>query len=215
MQNLSVRNAIVPRVFCIGRNYAEHAHELQHEIPKVPVIFIKPSTCLVPVGNKIHVPKHGFDLQHEAEVVIKIGRDGKAETADETLTFISGLTLGLDLTLRDLQKNLKAKGLPWEIAKSFDQSAPIGEFVNYSNSLDLREIEFTCRVNGLIRQQGKTRDMIFSFEELIIEINKIWTLHTGDLIYTGTPSGVGPLKTGDVITLESAQLGAFTWEIID
>jgi len=204
----------VPRVFCIGRNYAEHAYELDNEVPEAPVIFIKPATCLVPVGRAIHFPSHGCDLQHEAEVVIRIGRKGRVHTSAEALTFISGLTLGLDLTLRDVQKQMKEKGLPWEIAKSFEQSAPIGEFVGYEDAMDLKEIEFTCRVNDRVRQHGRTRDMLFGCEELIIEISKIWALQEGDMIFTGTPPGVGSLQIGDRVTIESRQLGVYYWEVV-
>ena len=131
------------------------------------------------------------------------------------LSFISSITLGLDLTLRDVQKDLKQKGLPWEIAKAFDQSAPIGNFIPYDGSLDLNNISFGCKVNGTQRQRGNTGDMIFGMGELLVELSRIWVLYPGDLIYTGTPSGVGPLKIGDSIEIESDPIGSFSWSIIE
>jgi 2-keto-4-pentenoate hydratase/2-oxohepta-3-ene-1,7-dioic acid hydratase in catechol pathway len=203
------------RVFCIGRNYAEHVQELSNAIPEKPVIFIKPATCLIGPGEKIHFPKHGKALHHEVEIVVKIGREGRVARDEEALSYVSGVTVGLDLTLRDVQNDLKKKGLPWEIAKAFDQSAPIGDFVPYDKSVDLNNISFGCKVNGIERQKGNSRDMIFSIPRLLVELSKIWVLHEGDLIFTGTPSGVGPLKIGDSIEIESNLTGAFSWSIVE
>ncbi len=204
-----------PRIFCIGRNYAEHVRELSNTAPEKPVIFIKPATCLVKPGEKIHFPKHGEELHHEVEIVVKISGEGRVETEEDALSFISGVTVGLDLTLRDVQADLKKKGLPWEIAKSFDQSAPIGDFVPFDQSTDLSNISFGCKVNGTERQRGNSRDMIFSIPQLMVEISKIWLLRPGDLIFTGTPSGVGPLKIGDIIEIESNLNEAVSWEIVE
>jgi 2-keto-4-pentenoate hydratase/2-oxohepta-3-ene-1,7-dioic acid hydratase in catechol pathway len=179
------------RIFCIGRNYVAHAKELQSEIPTTPVIFMKPTTCLVAPGENVRYPKHGNELHHEAELVIQIGQEGRVTTEEEAHTFISAFTLGLDLTLRDIQDGLKQKGLPWEISKAFEQSSPIGEFVIYDKSINLNAISFECKVNNEIRQQGNTDHMIFAIETLLIELSKIWLLKPGDLIYTGTPAGVG------------------------
>ena len=203
------------RVFCIGRNYVEHVRELSGAMPTKPVVFMKPASCLVGPGEEIHFPKHGNELHHEVEIVVKVGREGRAETEEETLSFISAVTVGLDLTLRDVQKDLKQKGLPWEIAKAFEQSAPIGDFIPLDRSLDLKDISFGCKVNGIERQRGNTGKMIFSIERLLVELSKIWVLRPGDLIYTGTPSGVGPLKIGDSIEVESDPIGAFSWSIVE
>jgi 2-keto-4-pentenoate hydratase/2-oxohepta-3-ene-1,7-dioic acid hydratase in catechol pathway len=208
-------NMNIERVFCIGRNYVEHAQELSNVIPSKPVIFIKPASCLVGPGEKIHFPKHGKELHHEVEIVVKVGREGRPGTEEEALSFISAITIGLDLTLRDVQEDLKKKGLPWEIAKAFEQSAPLGDFIPYDQSLDLSNISFGCNVNGIQRQRGNTGEMIFSIPRLLVELSKIWTLLPGDLIYTGTPSGVGPLKIGDIIEAESDQIGSFSWSIIE
>ena len=208
-------NSNCARVFCIGRNYVEHVRELSNVVPTKPVVFIKPASCLVAPKEKIHFPKHGNELHHEVEIVVKVGREGRASTEEEALSFISSLTVGLDLTLRDVQKDLKQKGLPWEIAKAFEQSAPIGEFIPYDGSLDLKNISFGCKVNGIERQRGNTGEMIFSIGELLVHLSKIWVLRPGDLIYTGTPSGVGPLRIRDCIEVESAPIGSFSWSIIE
>jgi 2-keto-4-pentenoate hydratase/2-oxohepta-3-ene-1,7-dioic acid hydratase in catechol pathway len=205
----------VSRVFCIGRNYAEHVRELANVVPQKPVVFIKPATCLVAPGGKIHFPKHGSELHHEAEIVVKIGRQGRAGTEEEALTFVSAVTIGLDLTLRDVQSDLKKKGLPWEIAKAFEQSAPLGDFVPYDGSLDLNNISFGCKVNGTERQKGNSGEMIFSIPRLLVELSQIWVLRPGDLIYTGTPSGVGPLEIGDTIEIASDAIGSFSWSIVE
>jgi 2-keto-4-pentenoate hydratase/2-oxohepta-3-ene-1,7-dioic acid hydratase in catechol pathway len=208
-------DSVCPRIFCIGRNYAEHVQELSNSIPEKPVIFIKPATCLVKPGEKIYLPKHGSELHHEVEIVIKIGREGRVVREEETLSYISGIAVGLDLTLRDVQADLKKKGLPWEIAKAFEQSAPIGDFVPYDESIDLNNISFGCKVNGIEKQKGNSGKMIFSIPRLLVELSRIWKLRTGDLIFTGTPSGVGPLKIGDSIEVESNLTGAFSWSIVD
>ena len=203
------------RIFCIGRNYMEHIKEQSSETPRVPPIFLKPSTSLVPAGGKVRFPKHGNELHNEAEVVVRIGKGGRPENIESALSYVDSLSLGLDLTLRDVQRFQKQKGLPWEVAKSFDDSAPIGEFVVYNDELNLKEIEFKCSVNGEIRQQGNTKDMLFPIDSLIYEVGKIWQLIPGDLIYTGTPAGVGPLHIGDNIEIESPQLGSYMWSIVE
>ena len=208
-------NSNVTRVFCIGRNYVEHVHELSSAMPSKPVVFIKPASCLVGPGEEIHFPKHGSEFHHEVEIVVKVGREGRVRTEEEALSFISSITVGLDLTLRDVQRDLKQKGLPWEIAKAFEQSAPVGDFIPYDRSLDLKNISFGCKVNGIQRQRGNTGKMIFSIKRLLVELSKIWVLRPGDLIYTGTPSGVGPLKIGDSIQVESDPIGAFSWSIVE
>jgi 2-keto-4-pentenoate hydratase/2-oxohepta-3-ene-1,7-dioic acid hydratase in catechol pathway len=201
------------RVFCIGRNYAGHIKELNSERLETPTMFSKPPTSLVPPGSDIGIPDHGKDLHHEAEVVVLIGKAGAPRDVEEAREFIRALSLGLDLTLRDVQKVQKAKGLPWEVAKSFDQSAPVGDFIPCDGTLDLGDIPFSCHVNGELRQQGNTGDMIFPIPEQVIQVSRIWKLLPGDLIYTGTPEGVGPLRPGDTISVESPLLGKFSWNI--
>jgi 5-carboxymethyl-2-hydroxymuconate isomerase len=206
---------LAQRIFCIGRNYVEHVQELSNKIPDSPVIFIKPPTCLAKNNSYIRFPPHGKDLHHEAELVILIGKDGQPANKEQVNNYIAGLSLGLDLTLRDVQAELKRRGLPWEKAKTFEQSAPIGEFVPYKNSIDLTDIHFSCSVNGKIRQKGHSAKMIFPVNSLILELGKIWHLRKGDLIYTGTPSGVGRIEVGDIIEISSELIGVFRWEIVD
>ncbi len=201
------------RIFCVGRNYVAHAQELKNEVPDTPVIFMKPVSALVLPDQSVPFPAHGADLHHEVEVVILIGQAGRAHTPAEAASLISGLTLGLDLTLRDVQNKLKTKGLPWELAKAFDASAMIGHFTPYTPAIDLTSLSFACHVNNELRQQGCTDQMIFPIQTLLVFISSIWQLQPGDLIYTGTPAGVGPLKPGDQITISADWAGRFSWNI--
>lgn len=201
------------RIFCIGRNYVAHVQELNNELPNSPVVFMKPASSLVLHEKEVKFPAHGSELHHEVEVVALIGQGGKAQSDDDAMKMIAGLTLGVDLTLRDVQSKLKGKGLPWEIAKAFDSSALIGEMTAFGDSIDLSDISFSCLVNEELRQQGNTSLMIFPIPSLIVHLSKIWELQPGDLIYTGTPAGVGALHVGDQIRIESDLLGKFEWHI--
>jgi len=203
------------RLFCIGRNYVEHVAELANPLPDAPVIFMKPPSCLVRPGQPVHFPRHGQELHHEVELVLSIGRAGRVATADQALACVSGVSLGLDLTLRDVQRQLKQNGLPWETAKAFDQSAPVGEFVAYTPSIDLCDIAFRCSVNGVQKQAGNSRDMIFPVTRLLVELSRIWTLQPGDLLFTGTPAGAGPLHIGDRVEIASDLTGAFAWTVVE
>ena len=195
----------VRRIFCIGRNYAAHAAELGNETPGEPVVFMKPPTAIVPPGERLVLPAHRGSVHHEAELVLLIGRDGAQGVAD-----IAGITLGLDLTLRDEQMQLKAKGLPWELAKAFDGSAPLGEFTAMPE--DLSSLEFECRVNGERRQHGHIGNMLFPPVRLLEFLASRFRLLRGDLVFTGTPAGVGPLSAGDRIEIGSPAIGDFYWQ---
>lgn len=201
------------RIFCIGKNYAEHVKELGGDkLPMEPVVFMKPVTSIVPPGEILSVPRHGNLLHHEVEVVLLIGKEGCDISETDSLSHISGVTIGLDLTLRDVQGHLKKSGLPWELSKSFEQSAPLGNFKAYDqNSIDLENLSFTCTVNGELRQQGNTRDMIFPVRSLIHSLSKWWALKPGDIIFTGTPAGVGALIAEDQVEIESSVTGEFSW----
>lgn len=160
------------------------------------------------------MPRHGSLLHHEVEVVLLIGRGGQDVPEADALSHIAGITLGIDLTLRDVQGQLKKSGLPWELSKAFEQSAPLGHFKTYdTNSIDLENLPFTCSVNDDLRQQGNTRDMLFPVRNLIHRLSGWWTLRPGDIIFTGTPSGVGPLKAGDQVDIESPVTGRFSWPL--
>lgn len=201
------------RVFCVGMNYVAHIHELKNEIPATPVIFMKPATSLVGPGVKLVPPTHGHDLHYETEVVVLIGREGRPRTPAEARAFIAGLTLGLDLTLRDVQTALREKGLPWEFCKAFEGSAPVGDFSPPTEELDLGDLTFTGAVNDRIRQRGHTANMVFPITTLILELAKVWTLRPGDVLYTGTPEGVGALHRGDRLSVSAPWAGSFSWTV--
>jgi len=216
MNDKPIANAIsngFNRIFCVARNYRLHAAEMQAAVPKEPTFFMKPLSALVPVGVTIPYPTVTTQLEYEAELVVLIGKSGKPQTLDDAQNYIAGLSLGIDLTLRDKQAKLKEKGLPWEMAKSFDASAPIGDFVQWSADLPLTNMLFTCHVNHELRQSGDSADMVFSIPQLIVHLATLWTLQPGDLIYTGTPAGVGPLQRGDLISLASDKIGSFSWSV--
>lgn len=202
------------RIFCVGRNYINHAKELNNQVPQTPVIFIKPVTCLVrPQRKSIPHIVQTEQIHYEAELVLVIGQKNNSTKTDKIDNLIAGYTLGLDLTLRDLQTQLKNNDLPWEKSKAFDYSAPIGDIVPLENVHEIENLEFECYVNNEKKQHGKVRDMIFSFIEIIEEISRFWKLIPGDLIYTGTPEGSGALHPGDSIRVSSEQTGAFEWKL--
>jgi acylpyruvate hydrolase len=202
------------RVFCIGRNYSEHAREMNDDLPKEPIVFMKHPLSLVPEGAPVAFPPFGRVLHHEVEVVVVIGQKGRLVKVSDAACYVCGLTLGLDLTMRDVQEEMIKLSLPWEKCKSFEQSAPIGAITPFPDYIELDNISFSCKVNGELRQQGNTGQMLFSIEALIADLSKVWDLRPGDLIYTGTPAGIGPLKVGDEVCIESPQLGAFNWRIV-
>lgn len=200
----------IRKIFCIGRNYAKHAKELGNSVPEHPVVFMKSSNALSD-SDIIQLPTHGSDCQHEAELVVLIGKTGKHISVENAPSYIAGFGLGLDLTLRDVQTNLKSKGLPWELAKAFDGSAPLGPFV--TSVPNLHNLSVICKVNGEIRQNGFTGDMIFSIPYLIHFLSGIFTLTSGDIIFTGTPDGVGPLIKGDQVEVIISDIGTKTWTV--
>ena len=208
------------RIFCIGKNYTEHIRELggfdstlQSKNELQPVVFMKPVTSIVSLGESIHTPTHGNVLHHEVEVVVLLTGGGKNILIEDSLSCIAGVTLGLDITLRDVQVEVKKKGYPWELSKSFDQSSPLGLMRSYDNSFDLFDIPFACFVNEEKRQEGNTKDMIFSIPQVISFLSTVWKLMPGDLIYTGTPSGIGVIKSRDEVILNSPILGRFAWTV--
>jgi 2-keto-4-pentenoate hydratase/2-oxohepta-3-ene-1,7-dioic acid hydratase in catechol pathway len=188
------------KIICIGRNYAEHAKEMKSEVPTEPVFFMKPDTALIKDNEDFYCPEHTKDLHHEVEIVIKISKAGKHIEEKFAHKYYEEIGIGIDFTARDVQAKCKEKGLPWEKAKAFDGSAPIGKFVNKSTFADLNNINFHLDVNGQLRQQGNTKDLIFSFDKVIAYVSKFVTLKTGDLIYTGTPEGVAAVNIGDKLT---------------
>lgn len=189
------------RIFAIGRNYAEHIKELNNERPDEPVIFTKPDTALLRNNAPFYYPDFSKDIHHEVELVLKISKEGKHIDPDFALKYIDSIGVGIDFTARDLQQKAKDKGLPWDIAKGFNGSAPISDtFYPIAKFPDLKNINFKLTVNGALRQQGNTSLMLFPFEYIISYLSKFFTLKTGDLIFTGTPKGVAGIAIGDTLT---------------
>ena len=183
------------KIICIGRNYAEHAKEMKSEVPSEPVFFMKPDTALLREGD-FYMPEFTKDLHHEIELVLKISKAGKHIQPQFAHKYYQEIGLGIDFTARDIQARCKEKGLPWEKAKAFDNSAPIGLFFP-KDSMDLGNINFKLAVNGVVKQQGNSSDLLFSFDQVIAYVSQFVSLKVGDLIYTGTPEGVGPVSIGD------------------
>jgi 2-keto-4-pentenoate hydratase/2-oxohepta-3-ene-1,7-dioic acid hydratase in catechol pathway len=189
------------RIFAIGRNYAEHIKELNNERPDEPVIFSKPDTAILRNNAPFYYPEFSKDIHHEVELVLRVCKEGKNIEEKFAHKYFDAIGLGIDFTARDLQQKAKEKGLPWDIAKGFNHSAPLSEkFIPVAEIADLRNINFKLEINGELRQQGNTSLMLFSFEYIIHYLSKFFTLKTGDLIFTGTPKGVGPVKIGDTLS---------------
>jgi len=182
------------KIICIGRNYAEHAKELNNAVSASPVVFLKPKSSLLQ-GTTFYYPEFTKDLHYECEVVVKICKNGKHIKEKFAKNYYQQITVGIDLTARDLQQQQKEKGLPWEIAKAFDGSAVVGKFIDIP--ADVQAINFSLHKNNLLVQEGHTKNMLFTIDHIIAYVSQFFSLHTGDLIFTGTPAGVGPVAIGD------------------
>ncbi len=193
------------KIICIGRNYANHAKELNNPLPEQPVFFLKPESALIQKNKPFFLPDFSKEIHHEVELVVKINRLGKHIQEEFAHRYYDEIGIGIDFTARDIQDQCKKMGLPWEIAKAFDGSAPLGEFVSKEELGPLDNLHFDLKVNGQSRQVGSTRDMIFSIDAIIAYVSRFMTLKIGDLIYTGTPEGVAPVQIGD--HLEAAIAG--------
>ena len=186
------------KIICIGRNYSEHAKELKNEVPTEPVYFMKPDSALLLRNRPFYIPDFSNEIHHEVELVVKIGRLGKNIQEKFAHRYYDGIGLGVDFTARDIQRECKAKGLPWEKAKGFDSSAVLSdEFIPKSELGDVNHIAFSMKKNGEVVQDGNSSDMLFSIDAIIAYVSRFMTLKMGDLIYTGTPAGVGPVAIGD------------------
>jgi 2-keto-4-pentenoate hydratase/2-oxohepta-3-ene-1,7-dioic acid hydratase in catechol pathway len=190
---------VVGKIVCIGQNYAAHIKEMKAETPTSPVFFLKPTTALVRNEGEIVLPSISHDVHHEVELTVLIGKDGKNISPTSALDYVAGYGVGLDMTLRDVQADAKKKGLPWTLAKGFDTSAPISDFVASKHVANPGSLSLQLSVNGVKRQQSGTNDLIFSVEQLIAYISQFVTLEKGDIMYTGTPQGVAQVKSGDVL----------------
>jgi acylpyruvate hydrolase len=185
------------KILCIGRNYADHISELNNERPSEPVVFLKPDTAVLKDNEPFYHPDFSKDIHHEVEIVLKINKVGKNIDSKFAHKYYDEIGIGIDFTARDLQSKLKEKGLPWEKAKAFDNSAPVSGFVSKLQFADLKNLNFHLEINNEVRQKGNTEMMLWNFDEIIAEISKYFTLKTGDLIFTGTPAGVGKVNIGD------------------
>jgi acylpyruvate hydrolase len=189
------------RIFAIGRNYAEHIKELNNERPDEPVIFTKPDTAIIRNNGPFYYPEFSKDVHYECELVLRISKEGKNIQEKFAGKYYDAIGVGIDFTARDLQQKAKEKGLPWDIAKGFNGSAPVSDkFLPVEDFKDLKSINFSLQMNGELKQQGNTSLMLFGFDYIISYLSKFFTLRTGDLIFTGTPKGVGPVKVGDTLT---------------
>ena len=199
------------KILCIGRNYADHISELKNERPSEPVIFLKPDTAILKDNEPFYHPDFSNDIHYEVEIVLKINKVGKNIEAKFAHKYYDEIGVGIDFTARDLQSKLKEKGLPWEKAKAFNGSAPISGFIPKTQFADLQNLNFHLEVNGEVRQKGNTHLMLWNFDEIIAEISKYFTLKTGDLVFTGTPAGVGKIMVGDKLTafIESEEMMNF------
>lgn len=185
------------KIICIGRNYIAHAKELENEIPSKPLFFIKPDTALLKDNDPFYFPEFSKSIHYECELIYKINKVGKNIQEKFAYKYYSEIALGIDFTARDLQQECKEKGLPWEIAKGFDQSAVVSRFIPLSKIVDPKNIHFTLEINRELRQTGASGLMIYSIDKIIAYVSQFVTLKTGDLIFTGTPAGVGPVSVGD------------------
>ena len=187
------------KILAIGRNYADHIEELKNERPDDPVVFLKPDTAILRKNAAFYYPDFSKDIHHEVEVLVKISKEGKFIEEKFAHRYYDEIGVGIDFTARDLQQKAKEKGLPWAIAKGFNGSAPISEFVSKSNYKSLQNLNFSLKVDGILKQQGNTNMMLYSIDYLISYLSKFFTLKKGDIIFTGTPKGVGPVKPGNKV----------------
>jgi len=202
------------KIIGVGRNFQDHATELGNPVPKKPLLFMKPASSIIYEGESIEIPLGCQEIHHEIELGVVMKGLCKNVSEQESMDFVAGYVLALDMTARDFQNEAKAKGEPWMMAKCFDTSCPLGEFIPKEKLADPCDVQLRCSVNDQLRQDGHTKDMIFSVPTLISYISKFFTLEEGDLILTGTPKGVGPLKHGDIITGEIPDLASFKFNVI-
>jgi len=202
------------KIVAVGRNYRDHCAELNNPVPKVPMLFMKPSTAYLEENSgPIVIPVDCANMHHEVELGVVVGRRCQAVAAGDAMAHVAGYALALDMTARDLQEQCKSKGTPWEIAKCFDTSLPVSRFVTPEELPDPHNVELWCKVNGEERQRGTTADMVFGIAELVSYISHRFTLEEGDLVLTGTPAGVGQVKAGDTITCGLGKVLTFAFTV--
>lgn len=201
------------KIICIGRNYADHAKELKNDLPTEPLFFLKPDTALLRDNDPFYLPEFTKDLHYECEVIVKISKVGKNIQEKFAHKYYEQISLGIDFTARDLQTKCKDKGLPWELAKAFDYSAPVSNVFVDKNTLNLNQLDFHLDLDGKTVQKGNTSDWIFHIDQIIAHVSQYMTLKTGDLIFTGTPAGVGPVAIGNRLEGYMANQKMFDFEI--
>lgn len=200
----------IGKIVCLARNYAEHAKELGNETPAAPVLFMKPASSVIGDGEAVRIPPYSQECHYEVELAVLIGKQCRAVSAENVMEYIAGYGVGIDMTLRDVQNQLKAKGLPWDIAKGFDTACPLSDFVPTVVVPDPHTLNLKLAVNGEMRQDGCSSDMINRIPQVIAHISAIFTLEPGDVILTGTPAGVGQVLAGDIMTAEIVTVGCLT-----
>lgn len=201
------------KIFCVGRNYAEHAKELNNSIPDEPVLFMKPKTALLQPNIPFYYPEFSNELHYEAELVLRISKNGRYVPEKHTARYYDAITVGIDFTARDIQNELKKKGLPWEKAKSWDHSAVIGTWLPLQPEILKKPLLFSLKKNKEIVQSGSSADMLFSFEQIVANISHYFSLNIGDLVFTGTPAGVGECVVGDLLEGYLGEQQMFTLEV--
>lgn len=197
----------IGKIVCLARNYAEHARELGNPLPDEPVLFMKPASSVIYNGETLRIPSYSRECHYEVELALLIGKTARDVPPERAMEYLAGYGVAVDMTLRDVQERLKAKGLPWEIAKGFDGACPLSDFVPAAAIADPGNLALRLRVNGEIRQDGSTADMIRSVPRIIAHVSGIFTLEAGDVILTGTPSGVGAVRPGETIEAEIPTVG--------
>jgi len=200
----------IGKIVCLARNYAEHARELGNETPPAPVLFMKPASSVIGDGDTVRIPAYSQECHYEVELAVLIGRECRAVAAENAMEYVAGYATAIDMTLRDVQNQLKAKGLPWEIAKGFDSACPLSDFVPASAVDDPHNLRLRLSVNGVSRQDGSSADMINRIPQIIAHVSAIFTLEPGDVILTGTPAGVGQVVAGDVMEAEIVGVARLT-----
>jgi 5-carboxymethyl-2-hydroxymuconate isomerase len=200
----------IGKIVCLARNYAEHAKELGNETPTAPVLFMKPASSVISDGEAVRIPAYSQECHYEVELAVLIGKQARNVSAEEALEHVAGYGVSIDMTLRDVQNQLKSKGLPWEIAKGFDTACPLSDFVPAGAVPDPHALNLKLAVNGEGRQDGWSSDMINRIPQIIAHISGIFTLDPGDVILTGTPAGVGQVRAGDVMIAEIVTIGRLT-----
>lgn len=200
----------IGKIICLGRNYPEHVKEMKAEAPLTPVVFLKPSTAVIETGGTVIIPPISHDVHHEVELVVVIGRNGRSIPVEQAMEYVGGYAVGLDMTLRDIQSEAKKKGLPWSVAKGFDTSAPLSPAVRATHVNDPHALAIELKVNGTVRQSSNTREMMLRIPEIIAYCSTVFSLETGDLIFTGTPEGVGRVTAGDRIDARIGSVGSLT-----